>query len=271
VDIILREATRGQLADANLCNLLGFFRSFGRNPRTEFREEEGITRWRTNIANPWFRGVISARPPRGNEHIFVQDMIAYFDSRGVDMFSWWIEPGARGLGWEEILVEEGLHHDENTPGMAVELAQLRSDLSTPAGLKIQPVKETSGLRTWCSVFVRGYGVPEELEDPLYDLMEGIGLGLPLRHYLGVLDEQPVGAALLFYSAGVAGIYCIATLPHMRGHGIGAALTLTPLQEAQALGYHYGILQSSDQGYTLYRRLGFERLFDVGHFFWKKKD
>jgi GNAT superfamily N-acetyltransferase len=269
VDIILREATTGQLADANLCNLLGFFRLFGRNPRTEFREEDGITRWRTGVVNPWFRGVISGRPPRGDEHTFVQDVIAYFHSRGVGTFTWWLEPQVKGHGWEEILEDEGLHFDGNTPAMSVELARLQTDVNTPAGLAVSVVKDIPGLKTWCSIFVRGYGVPEEFEDPLYDLFEGIGLGLPLRHYLATLEGQPVGAALLFLAAGVAGIYCVATLPHMRGRGIGAALTIAPLQEAQQMGYHYGILQSSDMGYNLYRRLGFERVCDVEHYFWSR--
>jgi hypothetical protein len=40
-------------------------------------------------------------------------------------------------------------------------------------------------------------------------------------------------------------------------GIGALMTVRPLEMARARGYHLGVLQSSQMGYPLYRRLGFE--------------
>ncbi|MBE0695902.1 MAG: GNAT family N-acetyltransferase, partial [Anaerolineaceae bacterium] len=155
-----------------------------------------------------------------------------------------------------------------TPAMSLELARVPASLSAPAGLEISVVKDIPGLQTWCSTFVGGYGIPEEFAEPLYALFEGIGLGFPLRHYLGILDGEPVGTALLNLAGGVAGIYCVATLDHMRGRGIGTALTLAPLEEARKLCFQYGVLQSSGMGYNLYQRLGFERVCDLEHYFWK---
>ena len=53
---------------------------------------------------------------------------------------------------------------------------------------------------------------------------------------------------------------VATLPEARGQGLGAHVTAEPLRRAQALGYRVGVLQSSDAGHPVYRRLGFQ---DVG--------
>ncbi len=61
---------------------------------------------------------------------------------------------------------------------------------------------------------------------------------------------------------------VATLPAARGRGVGAAMTIAPLYEARQMGYHGGILQSSQMGYPLYRRLGFQHLCAMEHFYWE---
>ena len=268
MDTILRDATTDQLASAIQGSLLGFFRLLGRDPGTEFREENGISRWRTGIAHPLFNGVISARLPRGDEGALIQDTIAYFRTRGVGGITWWLEPGMKGVGWEDALVKAGLRREADTPGMALDLNAL-APAAVPAGLSIRAVDDLPGLRTWGSVFVPGYGLPLDWEAPLFNLFGGIGLGLPLRHYIGYLDEQPVSTASLFLGAGAAGIYNIATLPEARGRGIGAALTLAPLQDAREMGFRYGVLQSSEMGFPVYRRLGFEQLCVMEHYYWEK--
>jgi hypothetical protein len=35
-----------------------------------------------------------------------------------------------------------------------------------------------------------------------------------------------------------------------------------------MGFLAGVLQSSEMGFSLYRRLGFQKLCEMDHFFWK---
>jgi predicted GNAT family acetyltransferase len=56
------------------------------------------------------------------------------------------------------------------------------------------------------------------------------------------------------------------VPEARGKGIGATMTLKPLQEARSMGYGVGILQSSEMGYPVYKRLGFKHLCQIENFY-----
>jgi ribosomal protein S18 acetylase RimI-like enzyme len=61
---------------------------------------------------------------------------------------------------------------------------------------------------------------------------------------------------------VVGIYSVGTIPEARGKGIGSAITLRALLDARRRGYRVGLLQSSEMGYNMYRRLGFETCFKI---------
>ena len=69
-------------------------------------------------------------------------------------------------------------------------------------------------------------------------------------------EQPVSAAALLLSHGIAGIYWVATSAAARGRGYGALVTRHVSHEAFKLGARVVILQASPFGEPSYRRLGF---------------
>ena len=46
------------------------------------------------------------------------------------------------------------------------------------------------------------------------------------------------------------------MPHVRGRGIGGAITLRPLLEARDQGYRYAALFATELGVGAYRRIGF---------------
>jgi len=115
---------------------------------------------------------------------------------------------------------------------------------------------------WAEAFAAGYEIPLGVatlfspvaipHDPAPDA--------PVQFFAVWKGGRIISASVLCLMDGVAGIYCVATIPGERGRGIGAFVTAEPLRLARRLGYGVGVLQSSEMGHSVYTRLGFS---DVG--------
>jgi len=151
--------------------------------------------------------------------------------------------------------------------MAADLPGLK-EAATPPGLTIKRVESVEMLRDFVCSAVSGYGMPEGSESTCYDLFAGLGFDLPLQHYVGYVGGKAVATAELFLGAGVAGIYWVSTVPEARYQGIGTAITQAALLQAREMGFRIGILHSSEQGYSVYRQLGFVEKCRMSHYIWR---
>lgn len=266
---ILTDLSTSSLATAIKANLYAFFQSLRSSSQATVHDISLGFRWHTPVAHPWFNGVLSTQPPADDAGQTVRDTLAYFQSQAVTGCTWWLAPHLDPATWSPHLLPHGFMYDDSTPGMAVDLAALPPPVRHR--LTIQPVEDQRTLAAWTHTFNQGYGLPEPMMPVFLALMASLGTDLPFRHYLGSLDDQPVAASTLFVGAGVAGIYNVATLAEARGQGIGSAMTLVPLYEARHLGYRAGVLQSSEMGYSVYQRLGFQKLCQMDHFYWQSRN
>lgn len=263
---MLTDFSQPALATAVKNNLNAFFRLLHAAYPAPFPAGSPVAGWNVGVSFPWLDGVLATRPPTAGDEQAVRDIVAYFQSAGVELFTWWLDSHLETAAWREYLLPHGFGFDSNTPGMAVELAKLPAAVDSP--LTIRQVNEEQLVRAWSEVMVQGFGLPEGAISKMADLTARLGTDLPFGHYLGFVDDRPVATSTLFLAAGVAGIYNVTALPVGRGRGAGSAITLAPLRAAQEMGYHVGILQSSKMGYNVYRRLGFEEVCSMDHFFWR---
>ena len=248
-------------------NLHALDRFSALSPGAERLEAGSLFRWRTSVPHPWFNGVICSGPPETNAAETARETLEYFRAHGVAAFTWWLAPGVRTADWSPVLLPLGYGFDERTPGMALDLADLRAP--EPPGVEIRRVEDRETLGIWARTFAAGYGTPESFADPLFELYGSLlAPASPLRHFIAYRAREPVGTSSVFLGAGVAGIYDVATLPAARGQGIGSAATVAPLLEARDGGYRVGILQSSPMGLPVYERLGFRTVCAMEHYFWK---
>jgi len=255
------------LVNAIRGNLCDFFRYLTGKLSPEDRfENDRFVRWHTPLAHPWFNGLLCRVSPTPEDSDFVRETIQYFKGRKVGAFTCWLEPHLKRADWEPLLSKYGFGFSDGTPGMAVDLDALPETQAMPDGLEIRVVEDESALRSWAQVFTLGYGLPPDWESAIFEVWSAMGLDFPLRNYLGYLDGESVSTSTLFSSAGVAGIYDVATLPEARGRGLGTALTLAPLLDARQAGYRIGNLQSSEMGFGVYKKMGFRHLCQIENFY-----
>jgi|CXWL01.1.fsa_nt_gi GNAT superfamily N-acetyltransferase len=159
------------------------------------------------------------------------------------------------------LTAEGFLRVETMPGMAVALNQL-AETSLPDGFEFVRVTRMQTGADWVTCASAGYGVPV----PVTELFSVRALGgaepsadAVVQWFAIKKGDQYVATSMMILNDGVAGIYWVATLEEERGKGLGAHVTAEPLRLAKQIGYKTGILQASEPGFPVYKRLGFEQL------------
>jgi GNAT superfamily N-acetyltransferase len=184
--------------------------------------------------------------------------------------SWHVGPSMRPPDLGTRLVAHGFEYGGDDIGMAVYLSALPEEVPTPTNFVVERVRDEAGLAAWVETLGSGFGEGPVEAEWVGEMYRRLGLGdeEPWRHYLGLLAGEPVATATSFFGAGVAGIYFVFTVERARRRGIGAAITLAPLDEARDLGFSVGVLGSSEMGYSVYRSLGFEEYCRIGLYEWR---
>ncbi len=241
----------------------------GRSPSVELSLSRYLTWVITNMPDPFMNLVVSTQLPSKGTDELIESALTYFRSLNIRRLSWLAEEGVPAIEIGKYLVAHGLTFEESfATEMAADLMALPDNLSMPTGLKIMPVEGGETLLKWIHIASIGFDYPEELENLWYDFFEETVFDLPFRSYLALLNGQPVATSQLFLSAGVAGIYNVTCVPEARCQGIGAAIALAPLLDARTMGYRIGILQASQLGYKVYRRLGFQDYGKLSVYMWE---
>jgi GNAT superfamily N-acetyltransferase len=154
--------------------------------------------------------------------------------------------------------DRGYAHFEQMPAMAVDIEAL-ADTTLPSGYEFMRVSQNDR-HDWLDCLAVGYEIPKQTAETFIPETLGTGPDDATQYFAVRHDNAMVAVSMLYMNHGVAGIYCVATLPEHRGKGLGAYATAEPLRIAQRLGYGVGVLQSSEMGHSVYKGLGFR---DVG--------
>jgi len=173
----------------------------------------------------------------------------------------------RGLGMPFVLI----FRDELVPGLAEAcLANGLVERWQPPLMMLDPIPprppvaspgpevvllRSDNLDAYVGVLSDGFGIPQDMAARVFAdwLLSTDGFA----GFLGLSDGVPVATSGLFMTGGLAGIYNVATVTAHRGKGIGAAMTWAAASLGRENGAAISVLQSSQAGEPVYRRMGYE--------------
>lgn len=152
------------------------------------------------------------------------------------------------------------------PAMATTLDRLGRAALAP-GYEFARVPAGRAGDAWADAFAMGYEVPRAVGGLFSPTAVGATLepDAPVQYFATTHEGKTVATSAIVVADGVAGVYCVATIPEHRGRGLGAYATAEPLRRMAALHNGVCVLQSSAAGHSVYRRLGFEDVGEVGLF------
>lgn len=173
-----------------------------------------------------------------------------------------LEPAARRRS-REVFAEAGMRVISHAPGM---VALGLSPPSRPLPeLECRPVADASARAAFTGLTVTCFDIPLSVARSIYE-PEPAWNGA-YRGFMGLVKGVPVAIVALVRACGVVGVYSLGTLPEYRHMGYGEALLRSATEMFQTSGPGNGekeslVLESTDAGYRLYRKLGFR---DVTNF------
>jgi ribosomal protein S18 acetylase RimI-like enzyme len=261
LNYILEDLSQEAVIDAIEGNLSSYFHCLaGGSARITFHDEGDVKWFVSGVPFPLLNGATSAKLDPESANRRIDEILGEFKAAQMPML-WWAGPATRPQDIGSRLAARGLMKAGAPPGMAMDLMELDGDEAPPSGVTIKRLDSDDMLEGYKHVLLQafGAGVPDFVVELYFDIFKNIGYdeGGDVQNYLAYLEGTPVGACTVAYGAGVAGIYNVATVEEARGRGIGRAVTLRPLLDARERGYRVGVLESSELGYNVYKRLGFK--------------
>lgn len=220
---------------------------------TKEKQMKEYSLYTTNYEIPLLNGVIDTNIEEENLNEKIDEVISHFKKLQLP-FNWITGVNTKPRKIYEYLEKKGFKINR-VPGMALNLKQIEREETTNPNLEILKVENLDQRKKLAFVAQSVYGFPEEI---VLQELNTTKNDKKCTYYLALLNGEPAGMSAIFYYCGVAGIYNVGVVEKARKKGIGSAITFTPLYDAKELGYEWGVLYSTELGFNVYKRMGFEQ-------------
>jgi GNAT superfamily N-acetyltransferase len=128
----------------------------------------------------------------------------------------------------------------------------------PAGVSLDEVRDEAGRLDYLAVVVDAYAdsfLPREAAEAQLASLEAV-CGPQVRAVVAHEAGRPLATAMTVGSGPVAGIQLVGTIPVARRRGLGELCTRWAVDAGFGFGAQAVVLEASEAGEPLYRRLGF---------------
>lgn len=190
----------------------------------------------------------------------IEGVKAFLERREVPWY-WWIGPQPSPSDAGQRLRRHGLTFRSALPAMVVPLPARQVPVNPD--VQVWVASSRADLEAASTIRRRAFRFPPEAAEHYFEDMASDWLGgTRARLYLARLKgSPPASIAALVRGSGLPGVYVMATLPEFGRRGLATAILSHLLRDAEAQGHSLAVLTASDYGYPLYRKFGFEHLFD----------
>jgi GNAT superfamily N-acetyltransferase len=155
-----------------------------------------------------------------------------------------------------LLMDRDLRPISQAPGMLAEA--LASPLRPLPKVECVPVADRNTRQAFSALTAVSFDIPMGIAKRVYE-PERAWFG-DYRGFVGLVGGAPVAIIAIVATPEALGVYSLSTLPECRRRGYGEALLRAAVASEQArTGIKRIVLQSTDAGYSLYRRLGFSEV------------
>ena len=155
-----------------------------------------------------------------------------------------------------LLMDHDLKPISQAPGMLTDA--LVQPVRMLPKIECHPVQDRLTRQSFCALTAVSFDIPMTIAKAVYE-PERAWCG-DYRGFVGTAGGTPVAIIAMVATRDSLGVYSLSTLPEWRRRGYGEALLRAAVAAEQArTGIQRVVLQSTDAGYSLYRRLGFREV------------
>jgi GNAT superfamily N-acetyltransferase len=166
-----------------------------------------------------------------------------------------LDPSTRRRA-RSLLMDHDLNPISQAPGMLADA--LAPPVRPLPKIECLPVTDRITRQNFCALTALSFDIPMNIAKAVYE-PERAWHGT-YRGFVGMAGGTPVAIVALVTTGDALGVYSLSTLPDCRRMGYGEALLRAAIAlEQERTGIRRLVLQSTEAGYSLYRRLGFREV------------
>jgi len=234
-------------------NTAEFFLELGRLNKDEVSDTSQI---KFIFSKNWQSRIFMANFNESNPSCEIKKLISRMKDLKISIL-WFVSPYSYPKNLNNLLENYGFILENKWKAMAIDIKKMPYIFDIPEGMQIKKISDLEELKKWSHILVESFQFSKVIDSyKKYFINAGLD-DINFDYYLGFFNGKPVATSIFFKGQGAAGIFYIGTVEEARGHGIAQAMVYYILNKSKIHGYRFCVLQASEMGYTLYKKIGFK--------------